>query len=112
MLPTLEPGDVVVIDQNPDRRRSPKAGHIYAVNFSPLTGDDGGAIKRIDLSGGTMIVSSDNTDKRAHPPQAFTVPDVNLLDALVGEVVWTGRYLGSGKKADVRNMKRKRVSER
>ena len=110
MLPTLEPGDVLVIDQNLDRRRSPKAGHIYAVNFSPLTGDDGGAIKRIDLSGGTMIVSSDNTDKRAYPPQAFNVTDVNLLDALVGEVVWTGRYLGSGKKADVRNLKRKRSS--
>ena len=110
MLPTLEPGDVVVIDQNPDQRRSPKAGHIYAVNFGPLTGDKGGAVKRIDLSGSTMIVSSDNTDKRAYPPQAFNMTDVDLLDALVGEVVWTGRYLGSGKKADVRNLKRKRSS--
>ena len=110
MLPTLEPGDVVVIDQNPDRRRSPKAGHIYAVNFGPLTGDDGGAVKRIDLSGSTLIVSSDNTDKRAYPTQGFDMTDVNLLDALVGEVVWTGRYLGSGKKADVRNTKRKRLS--
>ena len=50
-----------------------------------------------------MIVSSDNTDKRAYPTQVFDTTDVNLLDALVGEVVWTGRYLGSGKKADVRN---------
>ena len=110
MLPTLEPGDVVVIDQNPDRRRAPKAGHIYAVNFGALTGDDGGAVKRIDLSGSTLVVTSDNMDKRAYPPQVFNVTDVNLLDALVGEVVWTGRYLGSGKKADVRNMKRKRSS--
>ena len=57
-----------------------------------------------------MIVSSDNTDKRAYPTQVFDTTDVNLLDAIVGEVVWTGRYLGSGKKADVRNMKRKRSS--
>ena len=106
MLPTLEPGDVLVIDQNPDQRRSPQAGHIYAVNFGPLTGNEGGAVKRIDLSGSTLIVSSDNTDKRAYPTQGFDITDVNLLDALVGEVVWTGRYLGSGKKADGRNMKR------
>ncbi len=110
MLPTLEPGDVLVIDQNPDRRRSPQAGHIYAVNFDPLTGDDGGAVKRIDLSGSTLVVTSDNMNKRSYPPQVFNVTDVDLLDALVGEVVWTGRYLGSGKKADGRNMKRKRVS--
>ena len=110
MLPTLEPDDVIAIDQNHDRRRAPKAGHIYAVNFGPLTGEDGGAVKRIDLSGSTLIVSSDNTDKRAYPTQGFDVTEVNLLDVLVGEVVWTGRYLGSGKKADVRNMKRKRSS--
>ena len=110
MLPTLEPGDVIVIDQNLDRRRSPKGGHIYAVNFGALTGDNGGAVKRIDLSGSTLIVSSDNTDKRAYPTQGFDITDVNLLDAIKGEVVWTGRYLGSGKKADVRNMKHKRSS--
>ena len=106
MLPTLEPGDVLVIDQNTDRRRAPKAGHIYAVNFGPLTGDDGGTIKRIDLSGSTLVVTSDNMDKRAYPPQVFNVTDTNLLDVLVGEVVWAGRYLGSGKKADGQNMKR------
>ena len=110
MLPTLEPGDVVVIDQDPNRRRSPKAGHIYAVNFGPLSGDDGGAAKRIELSGGMLVVTSDNMNKQEYPTQVFNVTDVNLLDALVGEVVWTGRYLGSGKKAGVRNMKRKRVS--
>ena len=110
MLPTLEPGDVIVIDQNPDRRRSPKAGHIYAVNFGALTGDDGGAVKRIERAGSTLLITSDNMDKRAYPTQAFNMADVNVLDALVGEVVWTGRYLGSGKKADVRNTKRKRLS--
>ena len=50
MLPRIEPGDVVLIDQNVDRRKHPKAGHIYAVNFGPLTGDDGGAVKRIELA--------------------------------------------------------------
>ena len=99
MLPTLEPGDIIVIDQNPDWRHSPKAGHLYAVNFGPLTGNDGGAVKRITLFGSTLIVTSDNPDTRTYPTQAFDASDINLLDVLAGEVVWTGRYLGSGKKA-------------
>ena len=52
------------------------------------------------------IVTSDNMNKQEYPTQVFDVTDVNLLDALVGEVVWTGRYLGSGKKADVRRARR------
>ena len=57
MLPMIEPDDVVVIDQNVDRRKRPAPGHIYAANFGPLTGDDGGALKRIELSGRTRIVT-------------------------------------------------------
>ena len=53
------------------------------------------------MTGGTLASPS---------TMGFTLErEHNLLDAIVGEVVWTGRYLGSGKKADVRNLKRKRV---
>ena len=72
MVPTIEPGDVIVIDRNPDRRLAPRAGHIYAVDFGQL-GEEGGAVKRIDLSGSTLVVTSDNPDKRAYPPQVFDV---------------------------------------
>lgn len=99
MLPRIEPGDVVLLDQNVERRKRPRSGHIYAVNFGPLTGDDGGAVKRIELSGNSLIVSSDNPDKSEYPTLAFPKKGLNFLDVLKGEVVWFGRYEGTGKKA-------------
>ena len=41
MKPTVEPGDVVLIDQDVTRRRRPAGGHIFTINEGPLTGRDG-----------------------------------------------------------------------
>ena len=96
MKPTVEPGDVVVIDQNVTRRRRPAAGHIFAINEGPLTGRDGGSLARVDLSGRTLILSADHPDKAAYPTRTFEVKAATLPDILIGEVVWVGRRLGSG----------------
>ena len=93
MKPTVEPGDVVLIDQNVTRRRRPAAGHIFAINEGPLTGRDGGSLARVDLSGHTLILSADHPDKAAHPTRTFEVKAATLPDILVGEVVWVGRRL-------------------
>jgi len=98
MLPTIQPNDMVAIDQDEEIRRRPLTGHIYAVNFAPLTGDEGGAVKRVELAQGHLIISSDNPDKARYPTQAFDVAGHNLLDILRGNVIWFGRYLGSGSK--------------
>ncbi len=99
MVPTIVPGDVVVIDQRPERRIRPKAGHIFAVNFAPLTGEAGGALKRIEVSQGMLIVASDNPDKVKYGTLVVPLSDgLNLLDVLKGEVVWRGQYVGSGKR--------------
>ena len=96
MRPLIHPRDTVVIDRNPKRRLPPVNGCIYAVNFGPLTGEEGGALKRIDLVDHVLIVSSDNADKAHYPTQAFMLGhEHNLLDILVGEVVWLGRPVGS-----------------
>ena len=97
MAPMIQPGDVVLIDQNIKRRRHPHDGHVYAVNSGPLTGDEGGALQRIELSAGMLILTADNADKSKYPTRAFKVRRTNLPDVLVGEVVWFGRYLGSEK---------------
>ena len=95
------------VSDRPTRRRTRVAGGIYKDRYGlAATVKARGGKSRA----GNWQLVSDNMDKRAYPPQVFNVTDVNLLDALVGEVVWTGRYLGSGKKADVRNMKHKRSS--
>lgn len=98
MLPTIQPGDVVAINQAESVRSRPISGHIYAVNFGPLTGDEGGAVKRVELANDHLIINSDNPDKNRYPTLAFDVEGKNLLDILRGEVIWFGRYIGSGTK--------------
>ena len=93
MKPTIEPGDVVLIDQNVARRRRPAAGQIFAVNEGPLTGTDGGTLARVDLSSRTLILSADHPDKAAYPTRTFEVTAATLPDILVGEVVCVGRRL-------------------
>lgn len=97
MQPEIKPGDVVALDRNPERRRKPR-GLIYAVNFGPLIGEEGGAVKRVEVVGEQLVISSDNTDKQRYPTIIADVAGKNLLDIIVGEVVWFGRYTGSGKK--------------
>ena len=91
MKPTIEPDDVVLIDQNVTRRRRPAAGRIFAINEGPLTGTDGGSLARVDLSGHTLILSSDNPDKSAYPTRTFDTKALSLTDVLVGAVVWIAR---------------------
>ena len=93
MTPTIEPGDVVLIDQNVTRRRRPRAGRIFAINEGPLAATDGGALQRVELSGHTLILSSDNSDKSRYPTRTFEVKAATLSDVLVGEVVWCGRSM-------------------
>jgi Peptidase S24-like len=97
MLPLIQPGDVVAIDQAEETRSKPLGGHVYAVNFGPLSGENGGAVKRIELSDKHLIVLSDNPDKARYPTRVFDLEGRNLLEALKGEVVWVGKHLGSGK---------------
>ena len=93
MKPTIEPGDVVLIDQNLTRRGRPPAGRIFAINEQPLTGKEGGALQRVDLSGHTLILSADHPDKAGYPTRIFEVKVATLPDILVGAVVWVGRRL-------------------
>ena len=99
MAPTIRPGDVVLIDQNIERRRHPEDGQVYVVNLDALEGDEhGGGLQRIEVSGSTLILNADNADKSRYPTRAFDIKGKSLPDILVGEVVWFGRYMGSGKR--------------
>ena len=98
MKPTIEPGDVVLVDQNVTRRRRPAAGRVFAINEGPLTGADGGTLARIDRSGHTLILSADHPDKAAYPTRTFDIAAAALPDVLLGEVVWVGRTMGTTKR--------------
>ena len=96
MTPTIEPGDVVLIDQNLTSRRRPPAGRLFAMNEQPVTGKDGCRLQRIELSGRTLVLNADNTDKSKSRTRSFSVTGKNLADILVGEVVWAGRSWEAG----------------
>ena len=68
MVPTIGPGDVVLIDQHLARRRHPAEGGVWVVNLDVLEGEaQGGAIKRIEMADGVLTLSSDNPDKTRYP---------------------------------------------
>lgn len=94
MLPTIQPRDVVLIDQRLERRAQPTSGAIYAVNLGPLTGDDGGTLKRIEISDGHLVIIADNPDKARYPTRAFDLAELELPRVLVGKVAWIGRNVG------------------
>lgn len=93
MLPTIQPGDTVLIDRSEGVRRHPHSGTVYAVNYARLNGDPGSAVKRIEVAGDVLVVSSDNPDKRNYPTLTARLTGVDLLQVLIGQVVWHGRYL-------------------
>ncbi len=73
-------------------------GSIFATNEGPLTGTEGGALHRVDVSGHTLILNADHPDKAAYPTRTFHIKAADLPAILVGEVVWFSRYLGIGKR--------------
>jgi phage repressor protein C with HTH and peptisase S24 domain len=81
MAPTLESGDLLLVDRS---RKKPKDGKIYV-----LTVSDTLLVKRLhwDLQGGLMIQS----DNPAYPDRQLPAKEVTYL-AVVGEVVWFGRF--------------------
>ena len=89
MLPTLHPGDMVLVDTArrdvPVRRRAPQDARpapIYALRH-----DGGAVIKRLErISDRQLLLLSDNP---AHPPQLREDADLEATE-VIGKVVWWG----------------------
>lgn len=80
MAPTIEPGDVVMIDQG---RTTIKTGCIYALGM-----DDSVLLKRLDLLyGGRVRIISDN--KEEYPSYVVDAADLRII----GQVIWYAREL-------------------
>lgn len=93
MMPTIQPADLLVIDQNQHGRLRPNPRLIYALNI-----DNGATVKRVEVVDGKLIISSDNLDKDKYPTYTRDIRSADLTTIVVGEVVWIGRYIGSGRK--------------
>ena len=79
MAPTIQDGEVLLIDHS---QQEPRDSKVFA-----LARGDEMVVKRLirDFSGG-WVVRSDNPDKNKYPD--FCVSDENLR--IVGQVVWRG----------------------
>lgn len=93
MMPTIQPGDLLVIDQRDQGRMRPNPRLIYALNI-----DGGATVKRVEVVDGRLVISSDNLDKDKYATYTRPISDVDLRVVVVGEVVWIGRYIGGGRK--------------
>lgn len=89
MLPTISPGNVVLLDCAEERRVDPKPDRIYAVNV-----DDGATLKRVIRVPGYLALVADNPDKERYPTQKIEISDDDtVMNFLIGEVIWWGELL-------------------
>jgi len=87
MIPTLFPGDIILIDRNDPRAvQDFRSGKIYAIRTD--RSDPGCAVKRLYASEKGIIISSDN---RNFPPEPAWTNDLERL--VVGRVLWGWRNL-------------------
>jgi len=93
MLPTIQPNDLLLLDQSPDRRRHPKMTRIYAVSLTQCDGDEGGTVKRCEVVGRELVVMPENMQQRGFSPRTLPLADRDILEIIRGEVVWIGREL-------------------
>lgn len=91
MTPRIMPSDVVLVDTHASRRTDPKRERIYAVNFQ-----GGTALKYVEVpSIGWIAFVSENREYKTAIERVEEGSSV--ADFIVGEVVWHGQYIGSGK---------------
>ena len=88
MLPTIQPSDLLLLDQSPERRQRPRLNRIYALSLP-----EGGTVKRCHIVGREMLIIPENMQQRGFAPQTISLEDRNILEVVRGEVVWIGREL-------------------
>lgn len=93
MWPDILPDDLIAMDQADSKRTRLDPKLMYVLNL-----DGGGTIKHVELVDKQLVISARNPDRGRYPTRLVRVDgDQSLLDIVKGEVVWIGRYLGSGK---------------
>lgn len=88
MLPTIQPNDLLLIDQSEEKRRTPVFTKIYALNL-----DEGGTTKHCEIVNGELVIVPENLQQRGFSPRTVSLEDRNILDIVRGVVVWVGREM-------------------
>lgn len=88
MMPTVQPNDLLLIDQAEDKRRRPEFGRIYALSL-----EEGGTIKHCEVVENELVIVPENMQQRGFSPRTVSLERANILDIVRGQVVWIGREL-------------------
>lgn len=89
MMPTIQPGDTVLLDCADSRREQPKKDRIYAVNV-----EEGSTLKRVTMLGNTIALISDNIDKSDYYTRTIELDDeTEITRVIIGQVMWKGQPL-------------------
>ena len=91
MAPSIEPGDLVLLDRAEAGRRRPRFDGIYAV---ALAGQS--AVCHCQLVGVALVLTQEIAQRSAPLPERLALANRNILDLVRGRVVWSCREFGSG----------------
>lgn len=88
MIPTIQPLDLVLLDTNPAKRKSPQLDRIYAVSLEGGTG-----LRHCGLAGNSLVLVAENSRWREGKASEIPLGGKDILSIVRGEVVWVGREL-------------------
>ena len=88
MLPTIQPNDLLLIDQSEEKRRRPEFGKAYALSL-----EEGGTVKRCEVVDRELVIVPENMQQRGFTLKTVNLEEKNILDIIRGEIVWLGREL-------------------
>ncbi|MCK4836911.1 MAG: S24 family peptidase [Candidatus Aminicenantes bacterium] len=94
MEPTIQQGDLVLFDRNPDRLIKPTDAHIYIINTTPFSEDISLTIKRVIVKEKDIWLIPDNTQYRA---EIIEMDEKSSpLQYVLGVAIWIGKELKKG----------------
>jgi transcriptional regulator with XRE-family HTH domain len=88
MLPSIQPNDLLLIDQNEEKRRQPVFSRVYALSL-----EEGGTLKHCEVVNGELVIVPENMQQRGFAPRTVSLEERNILDVVRGVVVWIGREM-------------------
>lgn len=93
MFPTLNEGDLILFNRDPDKLQSPDPNKIYLLNLSPEAEEPSLTIKRTEFAKEkwSLTIFPDN---RQYPIEKYEMSHKNsILDYILGVATWVGKEL-------------------
>ena len=93
MFPTLSPGDLILFNRDPEKRKAPDPNKIYLANLSPGEEEPNLTIKRVGFSKENWSLTL-FPDNRQYPIETFAMNSKkSILDYILASAVWVGKIL-------------------